>query len=88
MPSLRSSCCFVSVVPYVGFVLSLLFLAINEFLHLKRDYSMRTTKLKCVFKFCVDREGCGDVQSDQGLLCLLTELLATTECMNGEQRPR
>ena len=27
------------------------------------------------------------VQSDQGLHCLLTESLDTTECMNGEQRP-
>ena len=26
-------------------------------------------------------------QSDQGLLCPLTELLGSTECMNGEQKP-
>ena len=26
------------------------------------------------------------VQSDQGLYCLLTELLDTTECLNGDQR--
>ena len=26
-------------------------------------------------------------QSDQGLHCPLTESLATTECMNGKQRP-
>ena len=28
------------------------------------------------------------MQSDQGLHCLLTESLDTTECMNGEQRPQ
>ena len=26
-------------------------------------------------------------QSDQGLHCLQTESMASTECMNGEQRP-
>ena len=33
------------------------------------------------------RSDCTKVQSDQGLHCLLTESLDTTECMNGEQRP-
>ena len=31
---------------------------------------------------------CPSVQSDQGLHCPLIESLDTTECMNGEQRPR
>ena len=30
---------------------------------------------------------CVSAQSDQGLLCSLTESMDTTECMNGEQRP-
>ena len=30
------------------------------------------------------RSACASMQSDQGLHCLLTESLDTTECMNGE----
>ena len=33
------------------------------------------------------RSDCTSVQSDQGLHCLPTESLNTTECMNREQRP-
>ena len=33
------------------------------------------------------KSACAFAQSDQGLHCLLTELLDTTECMHGEQRP-
>ena len=32
------------------------------------------------------RSACTSAQTNQGLNCPLTELLATTECMNGEQR--
>ena len=32
------------------------------------------------------RSACTSAQSDQGLHCLLTESLDTTECMTGEQR--
>ena len=31
---------------------------------------------------------CASAQSDQGLYCPLSESMDTTECMNGEQRPR
>ena len=34
------------------------------------------------------RSACASPQSDQGLHCLLTELLDTTEYITGEQRPR
>ena len=34
------------------------------------------------------RSDCADVQSDLGLPCPLTKSLDTTECMNGEKRPR
>ena len=33
------------------------------------------------------RSDCASVQSDQGLRCPLTELLATTECIIEEQMP-
>ena len=33
------------------------------------------------------RSTCASGQSDQGLYCLLTESLDTTECMNGEPKP-
>ena len=33
------------------------------------------------------RSACASAQSDQGLHCMLTESLDTTECKNGEQRP-
>ena len=33
------------------------------------------------------RSACTSTQSDQGLHCVLAELLDTIECINGEQRP-
>ena len=33
-------------------------------------------------------QNCRSAQSDEGLHCLLIALLSTTECMNGEKRPR
>ena len=33
------------------------------------------------------RSACASAQSDQGFHYPLTELLDTTECMNGEQKP-
>ena len=41
----------------------------------------------CLFGQSRPRSACTSTQSDQGLHCLLTESLDTTECMNGEQRP-
>ena len=39
-------------------------------------------------KTCFQAYADSDVQSDQGIRCLLTESLDTTECMNGEEKPR
>ena len=45
----------------------------------------------CVFGLCAERRprsDCASLQSDLVLRCPLTESLDTTECINGEQRPR
>ena len=46
---------------------------------------------KCLAFLCEQwrpRSAWASMQSDQGLHCLLTESLDTTECMKGEQKPR
>ena len=49
------------------------------------------TKQKCTFRTSMDSKGpdqTANMQFDQGICCLLPELLETIECRNGEQRPR
>ena len=54
--------------------------------HMKSAGIMSCAMWKRVFRHVDSQSSFQTVQSEQGLLCPLTESLDTTECFNGEQR--